>query len=109
MIDKIILISKTDLVTGEELPGAELTVTDEDGNIIDTWISSEEPHQVTGLEEGKEYTLTEVTCPYGYKQAENITFTVSYDKETQLVEMKDMPILKTIRVVKTDNIWRSRM
>ena len=64
MIDKILLISKTDLVTGEELPGAELTVTDEDGNIIDTWISSKEPHQVTGLEEGKEYTLTEVTCPY---------------------------------------------
>lgn len=64
MIDKIVLISKTDLITSEELPGAELEVKDEEGNIIDKWISSDKPHQVVGLEEGKTYTLTEVTCPY---------------------------------------------
>lgn len=28
MIDKVVLVSKTDLVTGAELPGAELIVTD---------------------------------------------------------------------------------
>lgn len=103
MIDKVVLISKTDLVTGEELPGAELVVTDKDGNEIDRWISTDKPHHVTGLEEGQEYTLTEITCPYGFKQAESITFKVSEDKETQLVEMKDMPILKTIKVIKADS------
>ena len=103
MIDKVVLISKTDLTTGEELPGAELIVTDKDGNVIDKWISSDEPHHVSGLEEGKEYTLTEITCPYGYEQAESITFTVSYDKQTQLIQMQDMPILKTIKLVKTDS------
>ena len=102
MIDKIVLISKTDLVTGEELPGAELIVTDEDGNEIDRWISGETPHQVIGLEEGKDYVLTEITCPYGFEQAESINFTVTTDKETQLVEMKDMPILKNIKIVKKD-------
>ena len=102
MIDKIVLISKTDLVTGEELPGAELVVTDEDGNEIDRWISGETPHQVIGLEEGKDYVLTEITCPYGFEQAESINFTVTTDKETQLVEMKDMPILKNIKIVKKD-------
>ena len=102
MIDKIVLISKRDLVTGEELPGAELVVTDEDGNEIDRWISRETPHQVIGLEEGKDYVLTEITCPYGFEQAESINFTVTTDKETQLVEMKDMPILKNIKIVKKD-------
>ena len=102
MIDKIVLISKTDLVTGEELPGAELIVTDEDGNEIDRWISGETPHQVIGLEEGKDYVLTEITCPYGFEQAESINFTVTTDKETQLFEMKDMPILKNIKIVKKD-------
>lgn len=103
LIDKIVEIVKTDLTTGEELPGAELTVTDKDGNIVDKWISTNEPHKVTGLEEGKEYTLTEVTCPYGYKQAESITFKVTEDKETQRIEMKDMPILKTIKIIKSDS------
>lgn len=102
MIDKLVEITKTDLTTGEELEGAELEVTDEEGNIIDKWTSTKEPHQVKGLEEGKKYTLTETTCPYGYEQAESITFEVSKDKETQKVVMKDMPILKNIKVIKVD-------
>lgn len=102
MIDKVVEITKTDLTTGEELEGAELTVTDEDGNVIDKWISTKEPHKVTGLEEGKKYILTEVTCPYGYEQAESIEFTVTEDKETQRIEMKDMPILKSVQVEKID-------
>ena len=102
MIDKIVLISKTDLVTGEELPGAELIVTDKDGNEVDRWISTDVPHQVIGLEEGKEYLLTEKTSPYGYEIAESITFKVTEDKETQKIEMKDMPILKTLKIFKVD-------
>ena len=103
MIDKIVEISKTDITTGEELEGAELTVTDENGEVVDSWTSTKEAHKVTGLEEGKKYTLTETTCPYGYKQAESITFEVSKDKETQKVEMKDAPILKNVKVQKIDN------
>ena len=103
MIDKVVEITKTDLVTGEELEGAELIVTDEDGNEVDRWISEKTPHKVSGLEEGKKYTLTEITCPYGFEQAESIEFEVSLDKETQKIEMKDMPILKDIRVIKADS------
>ena len=102
MIDKILEVTKTDLTNGEEIEGAELSVTDEDGNIIDEWISTKEPHKVSGLQEGKTYILTEKTAPYGYEIAESITFTVSTDKETQVIEMKDMPILKSVRVEKID-------
>lgn len=102
MIDKILEIVKTDLVTGEELEGAELKVVDEEGNVIDEWTSSKEPHIVSGLEEGKKYKLIEVTAPYGYELTEEIEFEVTTDKETQRLEMKDMPILKDIRIVKID-------
>lgn len=103
LIDKIVKVTKTDLTNGEEIEGAELEVKDEEGNIIDKWTSSKEPHIVNGLEEGKKYTLTETTAPYGYEIAETIEFEVSKDKETQIVEMKDMPILKDIKLTKTDS------
>ena len=103
LIDKIVSVTKTDLTTGDEIEGAELVVTDEDGNIIDEWTSTKEEHHISGLEEGKTYTLTEKTAPYGYEIAESITFTVSYDKVNETIEMKDMPILKTIKVIKADS------
>lgn len=102
MIDKLVDAIKTDVVSGEEIEGAELVVTDENGNEIDRWISSKEPHHVKGLEEGKKYFLEEKTCPYGYEIAEKQEFVVSLDKETQRIEMKDMPILKSVQVEKID-------
>lgn len=102
MIDKVVDVTKTDLVDGSEVEGAELVITDKDGNVIDEWISTKEPHHITGLEEGKTYTLTEKTAPYGYEIAESIEFTVSTDKDTQLIEMKDMPILRSVQVEKVD-------
>lgn len=102
MIDKLVEVIKTDVVSGEEIEGAELIVTDENGNEIDRWISSREPHHVKGLEEGKKYFLEEKTCPYGYEIAEKQEFIVSLDKETQRIEMKDMPILKSVQVEKID-------
>ena len=103
MIDKLVEITKTDLTTGEELEGAELEVIDEEGNVIDKWTSTKEPHQVKGLVEGKTYTLKETSAPYGYEITEEIEFTVTTDKETQKVEMKDMPILKNVKVIKVDS------
>ena len=64
LIDKIVDVTKTDIVNGEEVEGAELIVTDENGNEVDRWISTKEPHHVVGLEEGKKYILTELTAPY---------------------------------------------
>ena len=103
MIDKLVEIIKTDLVTGEEIEGAELQVVDEEGNIIDEWTSTKEPHKVPGLEESKKYKLIEKTAPYGYELTEEIEFKVTTDKETQKVVMKDMPILKDIQLTKIDS------
>lgn len=64
LIDKIVDVTKIDMVNGEEVEGAELVVTDENGNEINRWTSTKEPHHVVGLEEGKKYVLTEITAPY---------------------------------------------
>jgi len=91
-------ISKADITTGEELPGATLQVRDEDGNLIEEWISTEEPHKIN-LPTGK-YTLTEITAPDGYATAETITFTVTDTMEVQHVEMQDKPL--TVEISKQD-------
>jgi len=90
MIDEIITveISKKDMA-GEELPGASLKLTDKDGNEIDSWTSTEEPHIVTGLEVGKTYILHEDLAPLGYATASSVEFTVKDTGEVQKVEMID--------------------
>ncbi len=81
-------ISKKDLTTNEELPGAELVIKDKDGKEIDRWISTNGPHYVEKMPAG-DYTLTEITAPNGYKVAESIDFTVLPTGEIQTVVMKD--------------------
>ena len=93
-------LSKTDLTTGKELPGAHLKVTDSDGNTVDEWISTEEFHVIKELVVGKEYTMTETKPADGYVTAESITFTVENTAEIQKVEMKDD--VTKVQISKTD-------
>ena len=67
-------VSKRDLTNDEELPGATLAIKDTDGNTVTTWVSTDEPHRVTGLHFGESYTLTEIRAADGYALADNITF-----------------------------------
>ena len=98
MLDKQISVTKTDITGTQEVPGATLTVKDADGNTVDTWVSGEKEHYVSGLEEGKTYTLIEETAPEGYVRADEITFTVTKEKVDQEVNMFDAQV----KVTKTD-------
>ena len=91
MIDEItkVEISKLDITTSKELPGAHLQVNDEEGNIVDSWISGEEAHMIKGLYVGKTYTLTETIAPDGYQVAQSIEFTVDDTGNVQSVVMYD--------------------
>lgn len=96
-----LIISKQDLTTKEELPGAELTL-EKDGKVIDTWISGTEPHIISNPEDGT-YVLTEVTAPDGYEVAESITFTVVDGKvDDGKIIMYDKPVSKIVSISKTD-------
>ena len=98
MLDKQVSVTKTDITGTQEVPGATLTVKDEDGNTVDTWVSGDKEHYVSGLEEGKTYTLIEETAPEGYVRADEITFTVTKEKVDQEVNMFDAQV----KVTKTD-------
>lgn len=104
MTDKQVQISKTDITGEKEVVGAELTITDESGNVIDSWTSTDTAHYANGLVEGQKYTLTEKTAPYGYEVANSIVFVVTNDKATQTVVMNDSPILSSVLVNKVDSI-----
>ena len=93
MLDDVIKmeISKVDITTNKELPGAELILTNKDGKVVEHWTSTDKPHYIEKLPAG-EYTLTEVTAPAGYEIAEDIPFTVLPTGEVQRVVMKDAPI-----------------
>ena len=84
-------ISKVDITTNKELPGAELIITNKDGKVVEHWTSTDKPHYIEKLPAG-EYTLTEITAPNGYEIAEDISFTVLPTDEVQRVVMKDAPI-----------------
>lgn len=91
-------ISKQDITSKQELPGASLEIRDEKGNVIEQWVSSNEPHTVKGLEVGKTYTLTETTAPNGYQTAETVSFEIE-DNGTvvQQVVMYDEPIPTVVK------------
>ena len=93
--------TKTDATTGEELEGAKLQIIDKEGNIVEEWISTKEPHVVYGLPEGT-YTLHEELAPYaeGYVSAEDIEFEVKEDGSVTKVEMKDA--YSKVEISKTD-------
>ena len=93
-------LTKTDLTTGKELPGAHLKVTDADGNVVDEWTSTEESHVIKELVVGNEYTMTETKPADGYVTAESITFTVENTAEIQKHEMKDD--VTKVQISKTD-------
>ena len=104
MVDKQVQISKTDITGEKEVVGAELTITDESGNVIDSWTSTDTAHYANGLVEGHKYTLTEKTAPYGYEIANSIVFVVTSDKAIQKVVMNDSPILSSVLVNKVDSV-----
>ena len=93
-------LSKTDLTTGEELPGARLQLTDENGAVVEEWTSTKEPHIIKELVVGKSYTLTETKPADGYATAESITFTVENTVEIQKQVMEDD--VTKVEISKTD-------
>lgn len=90
-------ISKEDKSTKEVLKGAKLQlwkIGEEKEELIETWITQEEPTLFRGLAVGS-YRLVEEEAPKGYSLAEDVLFLVEESKEIQKIRMFDEKI-KTI-------------
>ena len=60
----------------ETIPGGVLQIIDKEGNVVDSWSTTDEWHITWGLTEGEEYTIHQVSTPYPYRVAEDDTFEV---------------------------------
>jgi len=88
----VVSISKKDITTKEELPGATLVVRDSKGKELYKWVSGEEPYIIKGIKEGK-YTLEETIAPEGYKlSTEKISFEVKKNGVITEVVMFNTPV-----------------
>lgn len=90
--------NKTDITGDKEVAGATLTIKDDQGNVVDEWISNDKAHSIEGLIVGKTYTLTETITANDYVKATDIIFTVKNSSELETVTMKD----KQVAFSKTD-------
>ena len=96
-------ISKADITTHEEIPGATLRVLDKGGNVVDEWVSEDTPHYMEAvLVAGETYMLEETLVPdnSGYVPANSIQFTVEDDGKVQHVFMQDD--YTKVQISKTD-------
>ena len=82
--------TKVDLTGGQEIEGAKMQILDQDGKVVEEWVSKKEPHVVYALEPG-EYVLHEEQAPteQGYVRAEDVKFVVEETGDIQKVKMED--------------------
>ena len=91
-------ISKQDITTKQELPGAKLVIKDANGKEVASWVSTNTPKYIKGLEAGN-YTLCETQAPEGYElYTECIKFTVKADGTVSTVIMYNAPKSKETKV-----------
>jgi hypothetical protein len=95
-------ITKVDSETGEVVCGAEISLCDEAGNVVDTWITEEEPHYLENVPAGK-YTLVENAAPNGYEVAETLSIVIEDVPELQSFTMEDDVIKGNIHITKIDS------
>lgn len=81
------------------LPGAEMQLLDKNGNVVEEWVSSNEPRTiVSDLVIGETYIIHEKTAPEGYELADDISFVVEDTEDDQVFTMTDIRKPNTIKV-----------
>ncbi len=95
-------LSKMEITGEQELPGCEMELRDDEGNLIEEWISGDQSHELEGvLIPGETYILREVNPAPGYAYAEEVSFTVNEDGAVERVLMIDRPT--RVGVTKVDD------
>ena len=90
---KTVKISKQD-VGGKEIGGAQMTLKNENGDVISNWTSVEEENHTVTVKHGK-YTLHENSAPAGYVVASDVTFTVDAEGK---VSVDGNPVSEVVMV-----------
>ncbi len=67
-------IAAVDVADGTEIQGATIQLLDEQGDVVDEWVSTVEAHEVFGLIAGEIYTVHNTVAPIGYTIATDTQF-----------------------------------
>ena len=87
----VVTISKIDSATGKLLPGAELLVTNSEGEEVARFTTTDSSYILKDLAYGT-YTVEEVSAPEGYfLNEEKQTFTIDQDHLSAQVTIKNIP------------------
>ncbi len=102
MTNGILKMSFSHFVEGEtgEYPGAEVRITDANGNVIDTWTTTDTSHNIEGLVDGKAYYYEVLSEEDGIAVPEKILFVAENNKNIPITAEKRMT---TIKVLKLDS------
>lgn len=99
-----IRIVKMDALTGERLPGAEFTVTDEVGNVFAV-VTDEHGEVMTDWLRYGVYTVTETKAPEHYVDSGFSTVVEAFeDGRTYAFTVENEPAKGCIRLIKTDSL-----
>ena len=101
--------NKTDVTGDKEVEDAQLTITDEDGNVVDQWTSTDKVHSIEGLVVDKTYTLSETVTAKDYVKATDIKFTVKNSSELETVTMKDKQVFVSKTTVGGEEVIGAHM
>ena len=97
-VPTVVTITKTDL-SSKELPGAHLQIIDASTNeVVEEWISTNQPHIIYNLIIDKPYILKEILAPDGYVTSEEIPFIVGKEGVNSLVMKNDYSYVSIIKV-----------
>ena len=101
MTNSLLKMTFSHFVEGEngEYPGAEVRITDANGNVVDTWTTTDTSHEVEGLVDGKAYYYEVTKEDAGIIVPEKVLFVAENNKNVPITAKK---LLTTIKVIKLD-------
>src|SRR5699024_2579870 len=79
------------MTTSEELPGNVMKIFEKDneGSTFITWVSSDEPQEITNLDVNTRYILRETSAAKGFHLAQDIEFELDEYGNLYVVNEKD--------------------
>ena len=80
-------VSKTDATGQNEIAGAEMKLLDKNGNLVESWTSTEDSHKISGLIPNDVYEIIEELAPEGYvKLSTSIKFRINDEGKVETLK-----------------------
>ncbi len=96
------IIEKRAEETEDLLEGAILQIFDDQNQLIEQWVSSDQPHVIRGLEQQATYTLVEKAAPAGYQISKPITFSLNSDAQPTKIRLYNTGLEIVVEILKSD-------